>query len=104
MKLMGMNEENAVGKSISFDDRKGNIIGVVKDFNFKTLQYAIDPLVMRLNKYGGIVMLRTKPGATEASINALGKISRDLNPAYPFSYSFLDKDLDNLYQRRTADG
>ena len=43
-------------------------------------------------------MLRTKPGATEASINALGKISRDLNPAYPFSYNFLDKDLDNLYK------
>ncbi len=98
MKLMGMNEKNAVGKSISFSDTKGNIIGVVKDFNFKTLQYAIDPLVMRLNKYGGIVMLRTKPGATEASINALGKISRDLNPAYPFSYNFLDKDLDNLYK------
>ncbi len=98
MRLMGMTPDNAVGKSISFSDVKGTIIGVVKDFNFKTLQYAIDPLVIRLNKYGGIVMLRTKPGATEASIDALGKISRELNPAYPFSYNFLDKDLDNLYK------
>jgi putative ABC transport system permease protein len=98
MKLMGMNLNNAVGKNISFSGDKGTIIGVVKDFNFKPLQYAIDPLVLRFNKYGGYVMVRTKPGATEAAINALGKISRDLNPAYPFTYNFLDKDLDNLYK------
>jgi hypothetical protein len=70
----------------------------VKDFNFKPLQYAIDPLVLRLNKYGGYVMVRARPGNTEATINALGKISHDLNPAYPFTYNFLDKDLDNLYK------
>ncbi len=98
MHLMGMNINNAVGKSISFGGTKGNIIGVVKDFNFKPLQYAIDPLVLRLNKYGGYVMLRTRPGKTEATINALGKINHDLNPAYPFTYSFLDNDLNNLYK------
>ena len=98
LKVMGMNVSNAVGKSISFGGTKGTIIGVVKDFNFKPLQYAIDPLVLRLNKYGGYVMLRTRPGNTEATINALGKISHDLNPAYPFNYNFLDNDLDNLYK------
>jgi ABC-type antimicrobial peptide transport system permease subunit len=104
MRLMRMNINNAVGKSISFRGRKGYVIGVVKDFNFKPLQYAIDPLILRFNKYdgyvkyGGYVMLRTQPGKIEATINALGKISHDLNPAYPFTYSFLDNDLNNLYK------
>ena len=98
MHLMGMNINNAVGKSISFAGSKGNVIGVVKDFNFKPLQYAIDPLVLRFNKYGGYVMLRAQPGKTEATINALGKISHELNPAYPFTYNFLDNDLNNLYK------
>lgn len=98
MRLMGMNINNAIGKSISYSNTKGAIIGVVKDFNFKPLQYAIDPLVMRFNKDGGYVVVRAKPGSTEATINALGKISHDLNPAYPFTYNFLDKDLDNLYK------
>lgn len=98
VKLMGMTVENAVGKSISFNGVKGMIIGVVRDFNFKSLQYAIDPLVLRLNRGGGIVMLRTPAGNTEASIKALGKISQQLNPSYPFTYNFLDKDLDNLYR------
>lgn len=98
MHLMGMNINNAVGKSISFDGTKGNVIGVVKDFNFKRLQYAIDPLVLRFNKWGGYVVVRAHPGNTEATINALEKISRELNPAYPFDYSFLDGDLNNLYK------
>ena len=98
LQVMGMNVSNAVGKDLTFDGTKGTIIGVVKDFNFKPLQYAIEPLVLRLNRYGGIVVLRTQPGNTEATINAFGKISRELNPAYPFTYNFFDKDLDNQYR------
>jgi ABC-type antimicrobial peptide transport system permease subunit len=95
---MGMNIRNAVGKSLTFGETKGTIIGVVKDFNFKSLQYTIEPLVLRLNKYGGIVMVRTQPGNTETTIKELGKIYKQLNPSYPFAYNFLDKDLDNLYR------
>lgn len=95
---MGMTVNNAVGKPLTFGETKGNIIGVVKDFNFKPIQHGIEPLVLRLNKWGGNVMVRTKPGSTEATIKALGAISTQLNPAYPFSYNFLDQDLANLYK------
>jgi putative ABC transport system permease protein len=98
MKLMGMSIDNAVGKSISFAGARGNIIGVVKDFNFKPLQYAIDPLVLRLNRYGGTIVVRAPAGNTKSTIAAMGKISQALNPAYLFTYNFLDNDLDNLYK------
>jgi len=98
MRLMGMNEQSAIGQPLRFGGTNGTIIGVIKDFNFKSLQYAIEPLVLRLNRGGGLVMVRTQPGNTEATINALEKINRQLNPSYPFTYSFLDKDLDNLYR------
>jgi ABC-type antimicrobial peptide transport system permease subunit len=98
MQIMGMNLQNAVGKNITFSESKGTIIGVVKDFNFKSLQYAVEPLVLRLNRWGGVVIVRTNAGSNEATIDALGKINQQLNPAYPFSYGFLDKDLDNLYR------
>ncbi|MDO6435408.1 ABC transporter permease [Flavitalea sp. BT771] len=97
-RIMGMTPESAIGQSISFGEVKGTIIGVVGDFNFKPIQTAIEPLILRLNKWGGTVMVRAKPGATEATIKALGKISRDLNPAYPFSYGFLDQELANQYK------
>jgi putative ABC transport system permease protein len=96
--VMGMKVTNAVGKPLSFNDKRGMIIGVVKDFNFKPIQQAIEPLVLRLNRGGGTVVVRTKPGNTEATIKTLGKISQELNPSYPFTYNFLDQDLDNLYR------
>ena len=97
-RIMGMTPANAIGQTISFGEVKGTVIGVVGDFNFKPIQTAIEPLVIRLNKWGGTVMVRAKAGATEATIKALGKISRDLNPAYPFSYGFLDQELANQYK------
>jgi ABC-type antimicrobial peptide transport system permease subunit len=98
MQVMGFNTGNVVGKALNFGGQKGTIIGVVKNFNFKPLQYAIEPLVLVTNKYGGMVVVRTAPGKTEATIQQLSKIYTNLNPAYPFTYNFLDKDLDNLYK------
>jgi predicted permease len=98
VQVMGMKVSNAVGKSLSLWDNKGTIIGVVKDFNYKPIQQPIEPMIIALNRWGGTIVIRTQPGRTEATIKALGKISADLNPAYPFSYGFLDQDLANLYK------
>jgi predicted permease len=98
VQVMGMKVSEAVGKQLSMWDMKGTIIGVVKDFNYKPIQNPIEPMIIGLNRWGGIAVVRTQPGKTEATIKALEKISADLNPAYPFSYGFLDQDLANLYQ------
>ena len=97
VQVMGMTVENAVGKPLTLHDRKGTIIGVVKDFNYKPVQQLIEPLILGLNRWGGNVVLRTEPGRTEATIKALESISRKLNPAYPFSYNFVDQDIAQLY-------
>lgn len=98
VKLMGMTIDNAVGKYLDWAGSRGLIIGVVKDFNFKPLQYAIEPLVLRKNKGGGIVVIKARQESTEAAITELQAISTRLNPAYPFVYSFIDQDLANQYQ------
>lgn len=97
-RTMGMTPANAVGQPISFRDAKGIVVGVVADFNYKPIQRVIEPLIMRLNRWGGILVVRTRPGGTEAAINSLGRISQELEPAYPFAYSFLDQDLANQYK------
>jgi putative ABC transport system permease protein len=96
--VMGLTATTAVGKPLSVWDIKGTIVGVVKDFNFKPAQQAIEPLVMPFNKMGGFVVVRTLPGKTTATIQALATISQRLNPAYPFKFDFLDQDLANLYK------
>ena len=98
VKVMGMDVATAVGKPLRLWESKGTIIGVVKDFNYKPIQNPIEPLIIGLNRWGGFAVVRAQPGKTEATIKALGKISSSLNPAYPFSYGFLDQDLANLYK------
>ena len=98
LRIMGMTEATAIGKSLSFGGVKGTIIGVVQDFNFKPMQHAIEPLVLYFRPWNSTVVVRTPPGNTEATIQALEKISRQLNPAFPFTYNFLDQDIANLYQ------
>jgi ABC-type antimicrobial peptide transport system permease subunit len=98
VQVMGMTVQNAVGKSLSFGNQKGTIIGVVKNFNFKPIQQPIEPLILRQNKWGGFIFVRTLPGNTDATIKTLEKICQQLNPAYPFDFSFLDEDLANQYK------
>ena len=96
--IMGWDAATAVGRAFGFTGYRGTIIGVVKDFNFKPVQQAIEPLILRYNRDGGFVVVRTLPGKTEATIQALSKISQQLNPAYPFQFDFLDRDMANLYK------
>lgn len=96
--IMGMTLDKAVGKSLTLHGKKGTIIGVLQDFNFKPIQQPIDPLIVELNVWGGNAVVRSSPGTTEATIKALGVISQKLNPSYPFSYNFLDQDLAALYK------
>ena len=97
-RTMGMTAANAVGQQISFQDGKGTIIGVVQDFNFKPIQRTIEPLILQLNRYGGVIVVRAQPGNTEATIKALSKISTQFDPAYPAAYGFLDQDLASQYK------
>ncbi len=97
--VMGMNPSNAVGKSLSLWGKKGMIIGVVKDFNFKPVQQAIEPLILYPSRgNSSYVVVRASGGNIESTIKALENIDQKLNPAYPFKYDFIDQDLANLYK------
>jgi len=97
-RIMGLNASTAIGKTLTDGAITSTIIGVVKDFNFKPVQQAIEPLVLHINKWGGFLVIRTSPGNTQATIGALAKISRQLDPGYPFKFDFLDQQLSSLYK------
>ncbi|MBT1695959.1 ABC transporter permease [Fulvivirgaceae bacterium PWU4] len=98
LKTMDMPLESAVGTRIKVWGRERTIIGVVKDFNFKPVQEAIGPMFLNRNTWGGFAIIRTLPGETENTIKALGQICKEMNPNYPFEYSFVDQDIANLYK------
>lgn len=98
LKTMGMTLENAVGTKINIWGIERTIIAVVKDFNFKPVQEPIGPMFMQRNTWGGYAIVRTLPGETENTIKALEDICKEMNPAYPFSFGFVDQDIENMYK------
>ncbi len=104
VRRMGL--RNPVGTPFAFFDRKGKIIGVLKDFHFNSLHQPIAPLVVRLEKdfYFGAIMVRIERGKTAEVLGQLGDICRRLNPAYPFTYSFAEEEYGKLYRREQVMG
>ncbi|SHN38687.1 ABC transporter permease [Chitinophaga sp. CF418] len=97
IKAMHLTPSEAIGLTITFNDAVGTIIGVVKDFNFKPIQQPVEPLVMKNNFAGGYVVMRTTPGNMQAIIGSIKKVFEKVYGDYPFSYGFVDEDLQKLY-------
>jgi putative ABC transport system permease protein len=92
--------KNPVGSSLSFWEKKGSIIGVVKDFHFRSLHEAVKPLIIRLGEKEsyGYILARTATGKTTEALTSLKKLCSLLNPEYPFSYQFSDEEFQKLYK------
>ncbi|MBX3255552.1 MAG: ABC transporter permease [Chitinophagaceae bacterium] len=95
-----MGLQQPVGQTISWGNRKGPVIGILKDFHFSSMHYSIDPLILRLdeNWSWGTILIRTKAGDTRETLSALKKLCKEINPAFPFTYQFSDLEFDKLYR------
>ncbi|HLY68176.1 MAG TPA: ABC transporter permease [Puia sp.] len=108
-KTLGFGLPNAVGKTVIREnsDRGTNIpfhvIGVVKNFNFKSLHETISPLVMVLEPEGGLIF---KIKATDVNgLIATMKARWDTyNTGEPFTYSFIDDLFDKTYSAEQKTG
>ena len=92
--------KNPVGKPLTFWQKPGTIIGVLKDFHFNSLHEPIRPLVLRLgeNIGWGQALVRTQPGKTKEALASIEKICKELNPKFPFTYIFSDEEYSKLYK------
>ncbi len=93
--------KEALGKRVKFPgDTSGNyleVIGVVKDFNQKSLYNPIEPLLFYYGPNGNVVQLKMNPGDMKSSIASLGKTWKKYFPNLPFEYKFLDEDFNSQY-------
>jgi putative ABC transport system permease protein len=97
LKIIGF--KDPIGKPLTFWQKKGTIIGVLKDFHFNSLHTKINPMVLRLGEdiEWGSALVRTAPGKTKEALASLEKICKALNPKFPFTYKFSDEEYQKLY-------
>ena len=95
-KIMGF--INPIGEFISTPwQSKSHIIGVVKNFHYKSMHYKIEPLIMTLDP-GIEFLIRMKSDQVTSIVPYIKKTLQSFNLSYLLNFHFLADDYDNLYR------
>lgn len=96
--------KNPVGTQVGLgwfpDDSLGSIIGVVKDFNFNSLHHAVNTLSIVCFRDWGFeeITVKIDGAAVQQTLEALRGVWESQVSGFPFTYTFLDEHLDDLYR------
>ncbi len=91
--------DDPLGKTLSVDERAMQVVGVLPDVHYSSLQEEIQPIVFRFApdvfRY---VAVRIEPSDVPATLAELRQTWRTFAPSYPFEYKFLDDYFAESYE------
>jgi len=95
-----MGLKSPIGKWVQAWQKKGHIIGVIKDFHTNSLRDPIVPILLDVKEYEyfGVIMIKTLPGQTRRALAGIEKVYRDINPKFAFDYQFVDEEYQRMYE------
>ena len=102
-------KKNALNHTISRFSSEGEkstyrVIGVVKDFHFRSLHERITPLVMTLTKGAGTTIIKLQTKDVNGVIATMKAQWDKFKPENAFEYSFLDERYNNTYKAEQKTG
>jgi putative ABC transport system permease protein len=100
--LQTYNINNPLGAKVivNMDGSSSEIIGVVKDFHYKSMKQSIAPLVIINGSHSSYCLARVNSYGSESLRNAIEDIKidvSDLSPAFPVEVSIFDQAVSNIY-------
>jgi putative ABC transport system permease protein len=103
LKLFGMEPEEAIGMRVTKVMEGGNtpfstVIGIVKNFHYRSLRDDIDALSMSLGNYANGMAVKLSAGDFGATIAQIENIWKQVAPGQPFSYNFMDEAFNSTYR------
>ena len=101
VKSLGLSPEDLIGRKATMpgwgiDDSP--IIGVVKDFHFKSLKDEIEPLAIISGGRPRKLAIKVNTEDISNTLLFIDEQYREISPDYPISYTFLDQGLERLYE------
>ncbi len=79
--------------------KKGQIIGVVKDFHYKSLYEKVEPAVLHIYPEAyWKVAVKLKSADIGATVNQVNRVWNKFTPDYPMEYTFLDHSFAGMYK------
>lgn len=94
-------EDDPIGKLVESPlGQKGGVVGVVRDFNYKSLHSVIEPIIlMNTVNSQGYLMVKLSSANLSAAVDQLGDVWRSLHTGHPYEYFFLDDKFQSQYQK-----
>ncbi len=95
-----MNMEDPVGKFLKYSgsDEQFTIIGLIKDYHYRSLHTIIEPHFTLLVPDGSyLMMVRLQQGETDAGLKAIEEVWNTFSPDIQTEYHFLDQSLESMY-------
>jgi putative ABC transport system permease protein len=98
--------EKALGQTLlwntwaNFDSvKKGQVIGVVKDFHYKSLYDKLEPAVLQIypSAYWKVAV-KMKTAEIQDALAHVKKVWAQFSPDYPIEYNFLDESFSKMYK------
>jgi ABC-type antimicrobial peptide transport system permease subunit len=102
-----MGKEGRVGCIIRDDSKKAyQVVGITKDFLYNDMYAASEPMLLYCNPAGARIMsVRLKKDVnTQNALVKVGDIIKADNPGYPFEYTFIDDDFNQIFKTETLTG
>lgn len=91
--------KDPIGQPLRVFGKRGKIIGVVKNFHFHSMHTQIGPMIFRSAEHEqGLILIRTQPGKSREAVASIERLCKELNPAFPPSWNFVDEQYQKLYQ------
>ncbi|MFI5153238.1 MAG: ABC transporter permease [Chitinophagales bacterium] len=88
-----------VGKKFEvYQETKGTVIGVVKDFNFATLRENIKPLAIMLRNNPLYLSIKMRQKNIQTSIDRIQTQWKLFDKENPFEYFFIDEQMNHFYE------
>ncbi|MGZ3776437.1 MAG: ABC transporter permease [Mucilaginibacter sp.] len=81
-----------------------HIVGVIKDFNFKSLRQNVTPMVLFNSEDRGALNIRMKSADIKPLLDQVKAKWAAFSPNHAFNYSFMDKDFEKLYRAEERTG
>jgi putative ABC transport system permease protein len=106
-----MGWKDPIGKRLQLGGEAAHVIGVVRDFNFKSLHTAVEPFLLHpldtdYSHVGNIdrtfmiqkLVMNISGQDIQQTLAKIERVVREADPRHPFEYEFLDARLDQLYK------
>ena len=91
--------QDPVGKSFRCMSNEWTVMGVVKDFHFRSLHSKIEPMIFLFHQNRGIdyFSIKINPHDISNTIDFIEEKWKQFSSEFPFQYTFLNERIDKIY-------